>query len=158
MIGLGAGVQIPAFLSPKTKGGVDNLNLGGSFSFSYQYFVLRGLALGGSISGAFSGTIGGGSLFIAPLGATAAYWWTKLPFEFSVLGEVGGYMMRYDSHGIIDPFAKAGVGAYWRVSSAWSLGLQGNLWFVPEIHYGDYTSLSQYAGFVETSIAAVYHL
>jgi hypothetical protein len=158
LIGISVGLQIPAFLVEKTGGGVDNLDLGGSFGFSYQNFIARGFALGGNISGAFNGTIGGGSLFIAPLGLTAAYWWTKLPFEFSILGEFGAYLMRYDGKGILDPFAKAGVGAYWRISSGWSLGLQGYLWFVPEVHYGDYSYLSQYAGFVETSIAAVYHL
>jgi hypothetical protein len=67
-------------------------------------------------------------------------------------------MMRENSNGIFDPFAKAGAGAYWRVSPSWSVGLQASFWFIPEIHYGDYSSLSQYGGFVETSLAAVYHL
>jgi hypothetical protein len=158
LIGLSAGFQIPVFLLPTSGGGVGNLGLGGSFSFSYQYFVSRGLALGGNIAGAFNGTIGGSSIFIAPLGFTTSYWWSSLPFEFSVLGEAGAYLMRYNGNGIIDPFAKAGGGAYWRATSSWSLGLQAYLWFVPEIHYGSYATLSQYAGFVETSITAVYHL
>jgi len=158
LLGLSAGFQIPAFLVPETGGGVGNLTLGGSFAFSYQHFVARSLAIGGNIAGAFNGTIGGKSVFTAPLGVTASYWWTRLPFEFSVLGEAGGYLMRYDGHGIIDPFVKAGGAAYWRATPSWSLGLQAYLWFVPEIHYGDYANLSQYGGFVETSIAAVYHL
>jgi hypothetical protein len=158
LIGLSAGFHIPVFLTPVNDQGVDNLSLGGSFSFSYQYFVARGFSIGGNIAGAFNGTIGGKSVFIAPLGATASYWWTKLPFEFSVLGEAGGFLMRYNGEGMLDPFLKAGGGAYWRASSSWSLGLQAYLWFVPEIHYGNYSELSQYSGFVETSIAAVYHL
>ena len=157
-IGLAAGFHIPAFLAPSMGGGVGNLHLGGSFSFSYQYFVLRGLGLGGTISGAFNGTEGGLSVFTAPLGFTASYWWSKLPFEFAVLGEAGGYLMRYNNNGIIDPFAKVGGGAYWRVTAGWSIGLQAFLWFVPEIHYGASAGLSEYAGFVETSIAAVYHI
>lgn len=158
LIGLSAGFHIPVFLAPETGGGVGNLTLGGSFAFSYQYFVVRGLAIGGNIAGAFNGTIGGKSVFVAPLGVTAAYWWTKLPFEFSVLGEGGAYLMRYNGSGIVDPFAKAGAAAYWRATASWSLGLQAYLWFVPELHYGSHADLSQYAGFVETSIAAVYHL
>jgi hypothetical protein len=157
-IGLSAGLHIPAFLLPVTGGGVGNLSLGASFSFSYQYFVATGFGLGGNIAGSFNGTVGGQSVFVAPLGVTASYWWTKLPFEFSVLGEAGAYLMRYDGHGIIDPFAKVGGGAYWRATTSWSLGLQAYLWFVPEIHYGSSSGLSQYSGFVETSIAAVYHL
>jgi hypothetical protein len=158
MIGLAAGLHIPLFLAPSMEGGVGNLDLGGSFTFSYQYFVLRGLSVGGSLAGAFNSTIGGLSLFVAPLGATAAYWWARLPFEFTVGGEAGAYLMRYNNYGMIDPFAKAGGGAFWRATPGWSFGLQAYLWFVPEIHYGDSSNLSEYGGFVETSIAAVYHI
>jgi hypothetical protein len=158
LLGIAAGAQIPVFLEPKTGGGTGNLYLGGSFSFAYQYFVARGLSIGGNIAGAFNTTIGGSSVFYAPLGFTTSYWWSKLPFEFTVLGEVGGYLMRYNTSGTLGPFLKAGGGAYWRASASWSLGLQAYLWFVPEIHYGSYTSLNQYAGFAETSIAAIYHM
>jgi len=161
-VGIALGALFPAFILPQTGEGVGNLYTGGSFSFSYQYFVATGLAIGGNIAGAFNGTKGGLSVFTAPIGFTAAYWWTKLPLEFCVLTEVGGYLMRYStspSTGIIDPFAKAGLGAYWRVTPGWSVGIQGNFWFVPEIHYGEYfEDLTQYAGFVETSLSAVYHL
>jgi hypothetical protein len=158
LIGLSAGFHIPAFLAPVTGGGIGNSILGGSFSFSYQYFVARGFSVGGNIAGAFNGTIGGNSIFTAPLGATVSYWWTKLPFEFSVLEETGAFLVRYNGTGMIGPFFKGGGGAYWRATPSWSLGLQAYLWFLPEIHYGKYSSLSQYGGFVETSLAAVYHL
>jgi hypothetical protein len=157
-IGLAAGLQIPAFILPNEGGGVGNLNLGGCFSFSYQYFIARGLGIGGDIAGAFNPTIGGLWLFTAPIGFTTAYWWAKLPFEFSLLGEAGGYLMRYNNYGMIDPFAKAGCGAYWRATPSWSVGLQASFWFVPEIHYGASSGLSAYGGFVETSLAAVYHI
>jgi hypothetical protein len=157
-IGVNAGLQIPAFLLPKTGEGAANLKLGGSFGFSYQYFLYQGFALGGNLSASYNTTIGGSSVFIMPLGMTAAFWWTKLPFEFSVFGEGGVYLMRANHEGIIDPMAKLGIGAYWRLSSGWSVGLQPCLWFIPEIHYGKYKSLTQYGGFIETALSAVYHL
>jgi hypothetical protein len=157
-IGISAGLHVPAFILPKTGEGAANLKLGGNFAFSYQYFVYRGFALGGNLAASYNTTIGGSSVFILPLGMTAAFWWTKLPFEFSVFGEGGIYMMRENHEGIFDPFAKVGVGAYWRLSSGWSVGLQPSLWLVPELHYGKYASLTQYAGFIEASLAAVYHL
>jgi hypothetical protein len=157
-IGINAGLQIPSFIIPKTGEGASNLKLGGNFGFTYQYFILRGFALGGNLSASYNSTIGGSSLFIMPLGMTAAFWWSKLPFEFSVFGELGAYMMRENGEGMIDPMAKIGAGAYWRISSGWSVGLQPCFWFVPELHYGEYKSLTQYAGFIETSLAAVYHL
>jgi hypothetical protein len=157
-IGLSAGLHIPMFLTPVTNHGVQNIDLGGSFSFSYQYFLAQGWAVGGNIAASFNSTIGGSSIFTLPLGVTGAYWWAKVPFEFSIGAEAGAYMMRENGNGMFGPFAKAGGGAYWRISPSWGVGLQANLWFVPEIHYGAYSSLSQYGGFVETSLAAVYHL
>jgi hypothetical protein len=158
-ISLGAGLQIPIFIADTEISPIDSkLLLGGSFSFSYQYFISRGFALGGTIAGAFNGTIGGRSLFIAPLSFRTAYWWSALPFEFCVAAEAGGYLMRLDADGMLGPFTKAGGGAYWRVSSAWSVGLQGYFWLVPEIHTGSYSSLTRVGGFVEAAIAAVYHI
>jgi hypothetical protein len=158
MIGLAAGAHIPVFLKTSSLSSTDNLYLGGSFSFSYQYFVLQGLSIGGNLSAAFNNTIGGLSVFTAPLGFCTSYWFAVMPFEFSVHAELGPYLMRYNDHGIVDPFAKAGVSAYYRITPAWSAGIQANFWFVPEIHYFDYASLTGYAGYVETSLSAVYHL
>jgi hypothetical protein len=158
LLQLNAGLQIPLFLLPETGYGVDNLKLGGVFSFSYHYFLARGFALGGSISAAFNGTIGDQTVFVLPLGLSAGYWWSRMPFDFCVSSELGAYLMRYNSKGMISPFAKIGGGALWRITSSWSLGLESFFWFIPELHYGDYADLSQYSGFLETSIAAVYHL
>lgn len=158
LIGINLGLLFPTFLTPKTGEGAANLRLGGDFSFTYQYFIARGFSLGGNLAASYNSTIGGLSLFMLPLGMTASYWTTKLPFEFTVFGEGGIYMMRENGEGIFDPFLKAGAGVYYRVSSSWSLGIQPVFWFIPEIHYGNYSSLTQYGGFIETSLSAVYHL
>jgi hypothetical protein len=160
-IGLAIGLQIPAlmyFPPSGTFGDLSKLDLGGSFSFSYQYFVVNSLAIGGNIAGAFNNTIGGLSVFTAPLGFTTSYWWSFMPLEFSVLAEAGGYLSRYNSKGMLGAFAKAGGGAYWRITPGWSVGLQAYYWFVPELHTSPYTSYDALAGYVETSVGAVYHL
>jgi hypothetical protein len=81
-----------------------------------------------------------------------------MPLEFSVLAEAGGYLSRYAGDGMLGLFAKAGGGAYWRIAPSWSVGLQAYFWFVPELHTDPYTSLDALAGYVETSLGAVYHL
>ena len=158
LIDLAAGAHIPVFLEPIVGAGVSNLYTGGSFSIEYQYFVARGLSLGGDLAGAVNQTIGSLYVITAPLGFTASYWWSSLPFEFSLMAEAGGYYMNYNNEGMFGPFLKGGGGVYWRSTPAWSLGLQAYFWLVPELHYGEYTRLDQWGGFVETSIAAVYHL
>jgi len=158
-IALGAGVYLPIFILPDTREIVESkLDLGGVFSFSYQYFIARGLAISGTIGGGFNGTIGGRSLFVAPLSFRTAYWWAILPFEFNVGAELGGYLLRLGDYGMIGPFAKVGGGALWRSASSWSLGLQASFWLVPEIHTGSYSDLTRTGGFTEISALAVYHL
>jgi hypothetical protein len=157
-IGLSAGLQVPFLALPAGETGAANFKLGGSLSISYNYFVARGLSIGGTLSGAFTGTIAGRSLFIAPLSFTAGYWWSVLPFEFCVEGSLGGYIMRLDQKGMLGPFLKVGGGAFWRTTSAWSIGIQPFVWVVPEIHVGDYSDLTRVGAFLETSITAVYHL
>lgn len=158
-IGLSAGLQMPLFILPDTREQSDAaLHAGGAFSLTYQYFIARGLALGGTIAGSFNGTVGGGSLFAAPLSFRTAYWWSALPFEFCVGAELGGYLLRLGDHGMLGPFAKAGGGAFWRSASAWSFGLQSYFWLVPEIHAAEYADLTRTAGFAEISAVAVYHL
>jgi len=158
-IGLSADFQVPLFTfggdASTTK---TNLKLGGTFSFQYQNFVARGLAIGGTVSGAFNGSIAGRSLFIAPLSFRTAYWWALVPFEFCVGAEAGLYLLRFDGNGTFGPFAKAGGAAYWKASPQWSLGLEAYYWLVPEIHTGDYASLTRVGNFLQTGISAVYHL
>jgi hypothetical protein len=158
-IALGAGAQVPLFMLPKDALSTGaTLLVGGSMGISYQYFILPGIALGGSIGGSYNGTIGNRSLFVLPLSFRGAYWWSALPLEYNVSAELGAYLMRFSGHGMLGPFAKLGGGVSWRVSPAWSVGLQGSLWFVPEIHTGTYADLSRASGFAEISLAAFYHL
>jgi len=158
-IGLTVGLQLPLFILPDTRAVIEpKLDLGGSFSFSYQYFIYRGIAIGGTIGGAFNSSIGDQSLFVAPLSFRGAYWWTLGSFEFDVGAEVGGYLLRLGDDGVLGPFAKLGGGAFWNSASSWSIGLQSYFWLVPELHVGDYSDLTRTSGFLEVALAAVYHL
>lgn len=164
-LSLAAGVDIPLFLSVPAKSSstsASTLYSGGLFSFGYQYFLTKSLAIGGTIDGAFNGTIAGRTLFVAPLSFRTAYWWDFSPFEVCAAVEAGAYLMSLDSGGTsevaVDPFAKAGGGAYWRVSRGWSIGLQTYFWFLPEIKTAGDMGLDAYSGFLEVAIAAFYHL
>jgi hypothetical protein len=160
LITLTGGLQIPLLITPKADGANPDptLKLGGVFGFSYQQFIVPGLALGGGLSGAWSGTIAGRTLFVAPLAFKAAYWTAAMPFEFFGALDLGALLMRFDGMGMLSPFAKLGGGGLWRLPSGWSLGLQANLWFVPEIHGAEYADLTRLGLFLETGLVAAFHL
>jgi hypothetical protein len=158
-ISLSVGVDIPLFTFGGDSTSFDpNINPGGSFSFTYQYFISPGFSLGGSLAGSFNKTVGDRTLFMAPLSFRTAYWWILDPFEFSAAVEVGAYISRISGEGMMGPFAKLGGGVYWRVSNGWSIGVQPYYWFVPEIHAAPYANLTRFGNFFETSISATYHL
>lgn len=164
-LSLAAGVDVPLFISVPANSSstsASTLYSGGLFSFSYQYFLNGGLAIGGTIDGAFNGVIDGSTLFVAPLSFRTAYWWTLGSFELCAAVEGGAYLWSLDYSGTsnvgVDPFAKAGGGVYWRVSRGWSVGLQSYFWFLPEIKTSGVTQLNAYSGFLEVAIAAFYHL
>ncbi len=162
-ISLTTGFQIPLFVLPDTSSTEGaKLLLGGSFAFTYQYFLSSHIAIGGTLTGAFNGTVGGRNLFIAPLSFRTAYWWTKGALEIGIGLEAGGYLMRLTSsgasYGMVGPFAKFGPAVSWRITQGWSIGSQAYYWFVPEIHSGDMASETRFGNFVEFAVAAVYHL
>jgi len=159
LITLSVAGQIPLFTFDGDLDVTDvRTYMGGSFSFGYQYFVIPRLSIGGALSGSYNLSVGSLSLFILPVTFKTAYWWSLYPFEFSLGAEAGGYMMRFDGNGMFGPMAKAGGGAYWRVSSGWSLGIEANYWFVPEIHTGKHADLTRFGNFLETGLMAVYHI
>jgi hypothetical protein len=158
-IGLVIGLQLPLFIfDADFRTTSANMNPGASFSVSYQYFVTGGLVLGGTLSAAFNSTIANRSFFVAPLSFRTAYWWTTGALELGLGAEIGGDIKILDSHTVFGPFAKAGAMAGWRISNAWSAGLQCFYWFIPEIHTGDMSSLTRYGNMLEVSATATYHL
>ena len=166
LVTIAAGAQIPLFILDNNFQIVSNndtivlshMYMGASFTFGYQYFVKQGLSIGGTLSGSYNQTMSGLSLFILPVTFKAAYWWSLLPFELSASVEAGGQMMRYNGTGMLGAFARAGGSGCYRINSTWSVGLEINYWFVPEIHTGDYSDLTRYGNFIETAVFAVYHI
>lgn len=159
IISLTTGAEIPLFILPDDAEATEStpLGVGASFSLGYQYFIANRLTIGGSLCGAFNTTIGGRTLFIAPVSAKLAYWWGKQPIEYSASLDLGASVLRLSGDGMITPFAKLGGGAYYQLSEAWSLGGMVYGWFIPEIHLGSYSDLTRYGTFLEISLGAVYH-
>ena len=113
--------------------------------------------IGGSIAGSYVTTIGGGTLFLAPIGLSAAWVGGTELLEFEGSTELGMNIMRLYGNGIISPYAKLGIGLSRYINSSWSIGAKMNWWFVPELHIGTYSNLNSFANFLEFSVGATYH-
>ncbi len=134
-----------------------NMSPGAAFGLQYRYMLGKHFGLGGAIAGSYVTTIGGGTLFLAPIGLTAAWVGGTELLEFEGSTELGMNIMRLYGNGIISPYAKLGVGLGRYISTSWSIGAKINWWLVPELHIGTYSSLNSYAHFLEFSIGATYH-
>jgi hypothetical protein len=156
-ISLAGGSTIPLFELGNPATSITNLMPGFAFGISYQYFIERGIAIGGTLSGAFNQTKAERSLFTSPLTFRFALWTAKLPFEFFGAAEAGLFIMRLDTKGTFGPFLKLGGGALWKAPNGWSLGLQSNYWLVPELHFED-ADLTRVVNHLEIGLCAVYYL
>ncbi|TXT41968.1 MAG: hypothetical protein FD137_2417 [Spirochaetes bacterium] len=158
-IQLALGAGIPLFILPLDSSATESrpLDIGASFSLGYQYFVLNRLTLGGSLTGAFNTTVGGRTLFMAPISFRTAYWFDAESLELNLGVDLGFNVMRLSGNGVITPFAKLGGGAFVEVSEAWSVGGQLYWWLVPELHVGLQSGLTRYGNFLEISVGTVYH-
>ena len=157
-ITLALGAGIPLFILPSDPLDAPRpLDIGANFSLGYQYYVFNRIAVGGSLTGAFNTTIGGRTLFMAPISLRAGYWWGQDSMEFNVGMDLGLNIMRLSGNGVITPFVKAGAAAFIKVSEVWGIGGQVFWWFVPELHAGSNANLTRYGNFLELSLGTVYH-
>ncbi|HPN03363.1 MAG TPA: hypothetical protein PK775_00590 [Rectinema sp.] len=158
-ISIDIGGFVPLFVLDNTGTPISpsNMSIGTAFSVQYRYMLGKNFAIGGSGAGSFVTTVGGGTLFLAPIAITGAWIWSREPMEYEVSAELGMNIMRLYGNGLISPIAKFGGGISRFVDSSWSIGFKLNWWFVPEIHLGAYSNLTSYANFLEFSIGANYH-
>ncbi len=158
-ISLSASLNLPIAIVPDTVApGKPRMYTGGSISFSYSYFLTPRISLGASLSGAFNGTVGSRTLFVAPLGVRFAYWWLVETTRIGFVAESGAYLMRLGSQGMAGPYLKTGATGLWTISRDWSIGAQVLLGLIPEIHTGAHASETRYGVFLETGVSAIYHL
>ncbi len=154
-----AGGFIPLFVLDNNGALISPSNMypGASFGVQYRYMLGKSIGIGGSIAGSFVTTVGGGTLFFAPIGVTAAWIGGGEPMEYEISTELGMNILRLYGNGLIEPYAKLGAGFSRYVSSSWSVGAKVSWCFMPEFHLGTYSSLNSYANFLEFSVGAVYH-
>jgi hypothetical protein len=136
---------------------VGNINIGGTGSLAFNYFLSSHLFLGGEIQGMFASTLGGNMLYIVPMGVRIGYQFIAGSFEFPLSFMVGIAPQSYSSNArYFGLFLKPQGSVFWRFNSEWSFGLNAGWWFVPQwpVTGSEY---SRYGNFLELTLAARYH-
>jgi len=132
-----------------------NINIGGTGSLSYTYFLTPLFFIGGEIQGSFTSTIGKNWLFMFPIGLKGGVQFVYKSFEFPLSLAVGMAPQSYTDQTIMGMYLKPSVSAFYRINSDWSFGMNTAYWLVsewPKDHNYD-----AYGHFIELTLTARYH-
>ena len=156
------GFSIPLFYVEQRDGPLrTNMKLGGFGSLAYNYFFDAHWFIGGEVSGMFAGTVGKKMYYAVPMGVRGGYQFILDRFEFPLSVLLGVAPQSHNERSYFGIFAKLGGGAFFRLNSEWSFGLNANFWWVPEwtkiLHEGSSKRINIHGFFLETSLGARYH-
>ena len=155
-----AGLILPLFISDTSwnfEPGFDHLSLGGVGSLEWSGHLTNEIFLGGQISGMFAITPNARTLTMIPVCARAGYIFNLYPVTIPLTLGVGFSFNQLDGLFEFTPIIKPGATFLWNINYEWSVGLNLNYWWVPEVHIGDLKSQTRFGSFLETSFAASYY-
>lgn len=149
------GIIVPLFFSNENGTVQTNINVGGMGYLAYNYFLTKGLFLGGELGGMFAGTIGENMLYIVPFGLRVGYQFTLGRFEFPISLMVGGAVQKYLETNYFGLFLKPSVSMFFRFNPDWSFGLNTAWWLVPQ--WTKESRKDMMGHFLEITLSARYH-
>jgi hypothetical protein len=160
-LGINLGLFVPLFFSGSPDGyEAANLSLGGVGSLRWESYLNNEWKVGAELGGSFSFTPNGRALFLVPISARGSYIFNAYPWEFPVTVGAGINFASLDELVKVDPFVKAGGGAYWNFSTQWAFGLDAFWWIIPQVYFSGSpagASETRVGNFLEITLSALYH-
>jgi hypothetical protein len=139
----------------------NNINLGGTGSLGYLYFLDSHFFIGGELQGSFSQTLGKNFYYCIPIGFKVGYQFVVSRFEFPLSMTIGGATQQYAiDNNLYGLFLKWQASGFFRFSPEWSFGLNTAWWLVPQWPYSDGKrdkTLDTTGNFLELTLSARYH-
>lgn len=137
------------------------MKLGGFGALAYNYFLTPHWFVGGEVSGMFAATVGGNMFYMIPIGIRGGYQFIANRFEFPAYLLLGVAPQSHNQRTYFGFFAKAAAGAFFRLNSEWSFGLNTSFWWAPEwtkkTRDPGSTKINIHGFFLEASLGARYH-
>jgi hypothetical protein len=151
------GIIFPLFFSGDVVGDSKiGLNLGGTGTLAFNYFLTSNIFIGGELSGMFAGTRGKNMLFIIPFGLRIGYQFVFNRFEFPLSLMVGAANQIHSDNRYFGFILKPGASVFWRFNPDWSFGLNGVWWIIPQRPKDEYEANST-GNLMELTLSARYH-
>jgi hypothetical protein len=123
-IGIQLSVQIPL--------NVKNLQVGGAGAFMFSRYLTNYFAIGGELDFSYETTIGSNVYYFIPLMLKGTFDIPVGKFEFSVALSAGFVFQAYLNRNYYGFIAKPEVGAFYRFSRTWSVGLTVGADIIPQ--------------------------
>lgn len=115
--------------------GDGNLKIGGIGTIGYHNFLTSKIALGIELGFSFNMTIGGHSLNAVPILFSGSYEPSIGKFSFPITLGIGLAWESYNSKNYFPGLVvKPQVGAHYRLTDSWSLGLESSYIFMPQFN------------------------
>jgi len=106
--------------------------MGGTGFLNYNYYFSSRLFTGGEVGLLFLPTIGGNTVFMTYFGLKVGTQFILGRFEFPLSASLGGTVQTYLNFGYFGYYMKGGAGAFFRITSQWSLGIASNFCWFPQ--------------------------
>ena len=127
------GIVKPLFFVEQNEGYFETqMNLGGGGSLSYMYFLDSHWFLGAELGGMFCSTIGKNMYYIIPVGFRGGYQFIAKRFEFPLSLMIGFAPQSHAERTYFGLFSKSSAGAFFRINTDWSFGINTSFWWVPQ--------------------------
>jgi len=158
ILSLALGTSVPlGFYDPNASAfSGSNMNMGIEFALSYLGFLNDSWLIGGEAGGSFMNTVGGRSLFMAPIALRVGYAIPLNPIIILPSAGVGVAIMSIGSSKHVDPIFKLGSSFLYRATLDLSYALDLFAHIVPQF-YADETQ-NRTGFFIEATLALSYHL
>jgi hypothetical protein len=148
------GIIVPTVFAGSGLEGPHNVNLGGTGSLAFNFFLNSHLFVGGELGGMFAPTKGKNMVYIIPFGVRAGWQFVVGRFEFPLTLMIGAAPQKYLDKGYFGLIIKPGASGFFRFNPDWSFGLNANWWMVPEWPKNGKSVLGN---FLEVTLSARYH-
>ena len=128
--------------------------VGGTGSFTFNYYLFPYLFVGGEIGGMFLPTLAKNTMYVIYLGGRVGTQFIAWRFEFPISASFGMSWQTYLDEGHYTMYLRGSVAAFFRATPSWAFGLTSSWFFIPQ--WTGNRATDGYGNFVDLTLSAKY--